>query len=313
MFDWMRKKRKDGRAPWSEVLNARQEERLEALVNAQLAAMGESGVVEDGWVRVGETKCGLENLAQVCLKLAPDEWPEHIEQHFDALRRSEGESKEWASRSFDFDWVAPQLCVRIHPNGYRDTDGERIALDELALTRIDLPELQTVLVADRPSSIVTVEREATKEWPLSPDQVFELAIRNLAVRYPVEIEGITISEESGTLAFALSGEHMFVASHALRLDAWPEFIGPHGTLFSVPNRHTLLVHAIESANVLDAIKALAFIGYNACVEGPGSIAPDLYWRTRDGKFARMEVNVDDKSIGLKPSDEFKALLEALTG
>lgn len=311
MFDWMRKKRKDGKARWSDVLNARQEERLEALVNARLAAMGESGRVQDGWVLVGERKCGLDNLARTCLGLAPDEWPEHVEQHFDALRRSEVESEEWSTRKSDFDWVAPQLCVRLHPDAYQDTDGERIALNELALTRSDLPELHTVLVADRPSTIVTVERELTKEWPLSPDALFALAIENLPARYPVEIEVIGISEESGTKAFVLSGEHMFVASHALRLDAWPEFLGSHGTLFSVPNRHTLLVHAIESVDVLDAIKALAWIGYRACAEGPGSIAPDLYWRTRDGKFARMQVDVDDKSIALKPSDEFKALLEAL--
>lgn len=313
MFDWLRRKRKDGKARWSQVLGARQEEYLESVVNARLAAMGESAVVKDGCVRIGETTCGLENLAQVCGTAPGDEWPVLVERHFDALQRSSLESAEWEQRKHEFDWIAPQLCVRLYAEDLQTGDGTRIIVEDLALVRHDLPQLRSVLVADRPSTIVTVQPETTALWGRSPDQLFALALANLAERFPVDVETVQISDESATSAFVLSGEHLFVASHALRLDAWPQLVGAHGTLFCVPNRHTVLAYPIESVDLIDAIKAMAWIGHNAFVDGPGSIAPHLYWRTRAGLFAVMQVVVDDKSIGLTPSDEFKALLEALAG
>lgn len=311
MFDWLKRKKSDATPRWSQVLNARQEERFEELVNARLAADGESARIEGGRVALRGTTFGFENLAQVCHSLPPDDWPRAIGDHFDAMARAEAEGREWQARKHDFGWVAPQLCVRLHADEYAGADGRPIVVGELSPVRCDLPGLSTALVADRPSTIVTVERETAAAWGRGEDELFALALANLASRQPVEVEAVDLDPQAGTRVHVMSGEHMFVASHALRIDAFPELIGAHGTLLAIPNRHTLIAYPVESAAMTGALQALSWLAYRTCAEGPGSIAPHLYWRTREGRFEVMTVAVEDQSVVLKPTDAFVELLNAL--
>lgn len=311
MFDWLKRGRKDGKARWSQVLGARQEERFESLVNARLASEGEASFVDGGVVQVRGKSCGLENLAQLCRALPADDWPRAIGEHFDALLRAEQEEVEWHARSREFDWVAPQLCVRLHPTEYANADGSRFAMAEMSLAREDLPGFSTVLVADRPSTIVSVERSVSDAWGRTSDAIFARALANLAEKHPVVATPLDLDPKSGLRAWVLESEHLFGASHVLRLDAWPEVIGAHGTLVAVPTRHALIAYPIGSAAVHDAIRILAHLANKTCADGPGSITPDLFWRTRDGRFERMGVAVSPGKIDLTPSDGFVALLNAV--
>ncbi len=313
MFDWLKRKPRDETPPWSQILNARQERRFDELVNAHLAARGETARAVGGVVTLNGSTCGLDNLAQLCHANPPDDWPRLIAEHFDAFERSERESEEWHARKSDFAWVAPQLCVRLHVEDFTGANGEPVAIADLSLVRDDLPGLATVLVADRPSSIMTVEREVCATWGRTADELFAVALVNLARQHPVTVEPIDLDEEAGIRAFLLQGEHLFVASHALRLDAWPELVGAHGTLFAVPTRDTVLAYPIESAAVTQSLRAMSWFAYRFCADGPGSILPHLYWRTRDGRFAVMTVAVEENSVALKPSEEFVELMNALTG
>jgi hypothetical protein len=313
MFDWLKRGRKDGKARWSQVLGARQEERFEELVNARLASEGETAVVDGGRVPVRGKVCGLENLAQLCHSLPADDWPRAIGEHFDALRRAEQEEVEWHARKHDFDWVAPQLCVRLHPAEYANADGSTFSMAELSLAREDLPGLPTVLVADRPSTVVSVERSVSDAWGRTSDEIFARALANLAEQHPVVAAPLDLDGKGGLRAWVLESEHLFGASHVLRLDAWPDVIGAHGTLVAVPTRHALIAYPIESTAVIDAISILAHLANKTFRDGPGSITPDLFWRTRDGRFERMTVVVSSGKIELTPSEGFVALMNAVAG
>ncbi len=312
MFDWLKRGRRDGKSRWSQVLGARQEERFESLVNARLASEGESAVVDGGLVQVRGKSCGLENLAQLCHGLPADDWPRAIGEHFDAVRSAEREEVEWDARKHDFDWVAPQLCVRLHPAEYVGADGAPFSIADLSLAREDLPGLPTVLVADRPSTIASVERTVSDAWGRTNEEIFACALANLAEQHPVVSTPLDLDAKAGLRAWVIESEHLFGASHVLRLDAWPEVLGAHGTLVAVPSRHALIVYPIDSAAVLDAIPILAQVANSAFNTGPGSITPDLFWRTRDGRFERLGVAVSPGKIALTPSDGFRALLNAVS-
>lgn len=312
MFDWLKRGRRDGKPRWSQVLGARQEERFEELVNTRLASEGESAVVDGGVVQVRGKACGLENLAQLCHAQPADDWPRLIGEHFDALRNAEQEEVDWHARQYDFDWVAPQLCVRLHPSEYAGAGGPPIAIAELSLVREDLPGLPTVLVADRPSTVVSVARAVSDAWGRSSEELFARALSNLAEQHPVVSTPLDLDAKAGLRAWVIESEHLFGASHVLRLDAWPEVLGTHGTLVAVPSRHALIVHPIDSKAVLDAIPILAQVANSAFDTGPGSITPDLFWRTRDGRFERLGVAVSPGKLALTPSAGFKALLNAVS-
>jgi hypothetical protein len=313
MFDWLKRKRRDGKPLWSQVLNARQEERFDELVNARLAESGESARAEGGIVRLRGQTCGLGNLAQLCAKLPADDWPRVIDEHFAGIRQAEVDEVEWERRKHEFDWIAPQLCLRLHTETYEVGDGTTQALADLAVTRTDLPGVATVLVADRPTVITTIPREMPAAWGRSWDELFALALSNLAARYPVDIGPVDVDPARGITVHVLEAQHLFAASHALRLEAWPELVGPHGTLLAVPNRHSLLAWPIGSGDVLAAAAAMAGLAHHGCANVPGSIVPHLYWRGNDRTFAVLEVEVEGRQMSLKPSPEFQARIERVLG
>jgi hypothetical protein len=177
--------------------------------------------------------------------------------------------------------------------------------------REDLPGLPTVLVTERPRSILPVERAVADAWKRSQEEIFARALANLAEQHPVVSTPLDLDAETGLRAWVIESEHLFAASHVLRLDAWPEVLGAHGTLVAVPARHALIAYPIDSAAVIAVIPILAQVANSFFQEGPGSITPDLFWRTRDGRFERLVVAISSSTIGLTPSEGFRALMNAL--
>lgn len=313
MLDWFRRKRKDGRERWCDALSPAQEMQFEALVAERLAATGHASAVENGYVVIRGETCGLTNLAQVCTATPQDDWASRIAEHFDALDRAAAESVDWEERKEDYDWVAPQLRVRLQPAEFDRADGTRASIAEMAVVRADLPGIPTVLVVDRPSAVVTVAGEMPAIWRRASGELFDTALANVAARCSVNIESVEIDPESGMRVFVLEGDDFFVSSHALRIDAWPQLVGIHGTLLGVPNRHSLVAFPIETPDVMSAIPAIAWMTHQAHEAGPGSISPNIFWRTRDGRYAVLVVEIRDEAMHLTTSDEFKQLLERVTG
>lgn len=318
MFGWLRKKKAapDAAAParaserWAPYLTPAQERRFEELARAYFAQRGITVTWGHGTVRIGEQDCGLDNVAQTCRQLPEDDWALVIAAHFDKLANAARESEELNANEHAFEWMATKLRLRLYPADLQ------LAVDvptgEWGTWREDLEDTRSTLVVDLPSTVVSLRSELPKVWGRRRDELFARALQNVAAECPVEVEELELDRKRGVRATVLSADHVFVASHALRLDAWPELLGPHGTLFCIPNRHTLIAVPVTSASgALAAVQQLLALAIRMFEDGPGSTSPHVYWRTPTGAFATARGSLEGRNLHVLPSDSFAKLLERL--
>lgn len=311
MFGWFRRRTAKARQAteatvhWAANLPLAEQQHLETLVRQYFANRHERVEISAGVVVRGGLHFGLENLAQLCSRVPRDEWSLAVEQHFVSLERARVEQAEWDERGVDFAWAAERLLLRVYPRDFLD-DGRA----DWLVHRMDLPGTATILVADLPSSVLTLKRDVVDGWGRSAEELFSLALDQLADQCPVDLEWTELV--AGSLAVAvLSAEHLYAATHALRLGEWPELVGPHGTLLAVPNRHTLIAYPIEDQRVLGAVQRLVPLVQRMFEQGPGSIAEHLFWRRTDGRFERQECRGTGEAVRMHPSPGFAKMLAGL--
>ncbi len=303
---WSRRSAQPPGAGWTQSLSRSDQLRLEELVRRHFAERGEEVVFDEGIVVRDGIHYGLENLAQWCGRMPRDEWQLAVEQHFAMLAQAQAEQAEWAEVAHDFGKAAGRLLLRIYPAEFLD-EGR----GEWLVHRTDLPGTATVLVADLPSSVLTLRRDQVAIWGRSVEDLFALAHDQLADLAPVQIEWTELAAGQVSVA-VLSADHLYAATHALRLAEWPELCGVHGTLLAVPSRHALLAVPIHDARVRDAIRLLAPQVRTMFTKGPGSIAADLFWRRPDGTFERQGYRPDGGTLQFEPAPGLAGLLRDLT-
>jgi hypothetical protein len=72
----------------------------------------------------------------------------------------------------------------------------------------------------------------------------------------------------------------------------------------VPNRHTLVWHAIiGDASALRALDAMVVMAASLHAEGPGAISPNLYW-WKDGALRTLPTRETDEHYEFVPPDDF---------
>ncbi len=325
MFGWFRKKKDVPPVPapavppasppaarWAPYLTPMQQQRFEQLVRAHFVQRGVEVAWGHGSLRIGATEYGLENVAQRCRLMRDDEWALVIAEHFDRIASAERESAELSARQHDVAWMAPQLLVRIYPADMQLPAAASTASAEWGTWREDLQDTRSMLVVDRPSAVVSLDPELPRQWGRRRDELIALALQNLAAQCPVEVADVELDRENGMRATVLSADHLFVASHALRLDAFAQVLGPHGTLFCVPNRHTLIALPIATlAATCAAVQRLLLLALRMYADGPGSTSPHVYWRTPAGAFAVVRGRLDGTNLSVMPSEPFTELLGRL--
>jgi hypothetical protein len=87
---------------------------------------------------------------------------------------------------------------------------------------------------------------------------------------------------------------------------------PPGTvdaIAAVPNRHTLLVHVIEDATVVESIKAMQRATVDLFRDGPGSISDRLYW-WHAGTLAGWRQVGEGRRAEIQPPDGLVEVLMA---
>ena len=165
------------------------------------------------------------------------------------------------------------------------------------------PELVAVLVADLPTT-VTHDLRATsaRSWNVPIDELFSIATEHMAAEMP-SYERSPVPLAGGARLETLTGDTFFVASQIVR---FADFAGTpaNGALVSLPNRHLLVWHPIETAAAtVQAVQTMLQVGLNAYEEGPGSLTPDLYWWHR-GALTLLPASVDKKGVQFFPPDAF---------
>lgn len=256
--------------------------------------------LREGVLVVERQEYGLQNLAQLCHQCPGAEWPSIVAKHFDALFDIGKETAELDRLADDFDRVRRHLKVRLYP-----TDMQGL---EFVVRREPAPGLVEVLVYDLPNTIATVHPDSVKKWGRERDELFALGMQN--VRADGRLAAQVTALDGGARVVSLVGDSFFSASHALFLEDYIDPATAHGAIVGVPNRHTVLYHAIEDLSVVSAIQSVLVATFGMFHEGPGSVSPNLYW-WRGRALTHLPSRVRANSIEFSPPDDFVATLDAL--
>ncbi len=273
-----------------------------SLVTERLRGTAELGTIQSGYVvATNGSQLGLSNVAQLCGQSPKEEWAQIIDSHFDKLEQSEDEHRRILADVADWGHGKKLLTVRLW--------GESDLPDKpgFFVTRDDLEGIKSVLTFDLPNSVTNARPEVVDKWKLPPNEVFAMALANVA-NLPVETQRHDLG--AGIPLYLLSAEHFFAGSHVLLLDRHAECLGRFGSIVSIPHRHAVLCHPIESMTVVEAIEKLALIADGMFREGPGSISPNVYWY-RDASFVRLPYELTSRSVEFSPPDSFARLLDQL--
>lgn len=318
VFGWFRRKKKDAAAAaaphWATFLTLVQQQRVEALVLDWFRRRGDTPQLGEGFVKVGELQYGLENVAQRCRPLPPDEWPLCVEEHFGAIAAAESDQREWDQQGSDFDWAAPRLRLRLyHPDYVAEGRGD------FMLHRVDVPHTCSALVADLPTAVVSVTVERLGAWRRDRDEVFALALRQTLQECPIEWERVPFGKAGRQVVLHVaSAEHFFVCSHVLALDRWPDVLGEHGALVGLPDRQTMVVLPLATAGgeaLVAAVGQLANLVAERHHGSPGSVSPHLYWWQPGSRSAPQLALQESRStagkVVLVPVPELVAALDRI--
>lgn len=283
---------------WASFFDDGEYETFMRVVEDDLARRGEISI-EDGVAELeieggGQHRLGLQNLAQLCNQVDREQWDALVREHFDRVIVST-HTHDLEAIGRDFEQVRRIVKVRLYA---RDSLGD---LTDSTIHRSLGEDLVAVLVYDLPDAVATVPTDAPKQWPVSLDKIFEIALENVLEQDEVETE--TLELDDGTRFHVMVGDSFFVTSRLLVLEQHLDPITPMGALVAVPNRHTMLYAPIVDLTVVDTLQAMAILSQRRHAEGPGSLSPTLYW-WRDGHLLALPVEVDDDGVRFFPPNEF---------
>lgn len=282
-------------AAWAPFLSETELTMFLTLVEAEVRDHGIAyqmgdGVVEIEW-QEGPQSLGLSNLAQVCKSIPAGEWPSAIARHFDLVFGSAAEELALRSIVSDFDRVKSQLRVRLYENW----------IDDYVLKHVS-DGLAAALVFDLPSAMRSVSRAEMTAWGRSEEELFDIAMGNLAGEEQPDAHVISGPEEVPITV--VEGSSYYTASRALLVEREVVPDGhPYGALVAVPNRHVFFHHLIEDGRVIFAVNALVSLAAEAHRRGPGSISDQVYW-TRRGGLVRIPCAVREGALHVSPPPLF---------
>jgi hypothetical protein len=265
----------------------------------------EAGIVQVsplGYDTEGTRLLGLSNLAQLCRKIARNEWEEVIAGHLGQLLRLPEEGGDLLERlGEDFEEAREYLKLRLMADGLPNQD-------QLVL-RKPMEGVLSVLVYDMPDAIATVPRQHVTNWCRFDDELFELAMNRVRADRP-DREMVEI--EDGVVAAVLAGESYFAASHALLINEYLPPDSDRGALVVLPHRHLVVYHEIKDERVVPALNRLVQLAHSMHADGPGAISPSVFWyQPSHRRYHRIHAEVGDDSIEIYPPAEFVEMLNGL--
>jgi hypothetical protein len=287
--------RRPGDAPeWAAPLDTAQFTEFCQHLQATLAPHG-GARLGDGFVVVPgrANRYGLTNLLQAWALAEPAARADLVAVHFHNLFATEDAAPP----------TPEQLTALIRPRvRNRDQPG---AVTVPSLSQTVAEGVDAVLVVDLPTAVANLQAEQMPAIGRTMPELWELAISQIDDGQPVQ------QEDLGNGVTAHFGESFFVASRVLDLEHFAGEVPEHGALVAVPHRHLLLVHPIETTRALNALNAMVAAADHFYRQGPGSIAPHVYWWRHDRALLRIEAGIRDGHQWLVPPDEFVDLLNLL--
>lgn len=250
----------------------------------------------------GAERLGLVNLAQMCKQMAQSDWRDIIKEHFDGMQTAAIFEEEFNYHVDDFDFARGYIGVRLYHNDYVSN------LDKsLMIGRQITDDIFAMLVFDFPQGIVNVKPEQTIQWNKSNEELFDIGVENIRVKYETEIVSQRIGDFNIWIA---QGEHFFVPNIIFDFQNNQKFIGTNGSLIAIPHRHCVLIYPIENLQVIKSVNQLIPIIYSVNEEGPGSISNNLYWYN-NGQFITLPYKFENNKVQFYPPEDFIEMLSIL--
>ncbi len=303
-------------------MNPHQFERFHRLVDSFLRQRGvmrqrdERGVYDD---RELTPALEVHSLAQYCSTLAEPEWPVHIARLLGAAVATRAEWQR--AQAKDYDYAKPLLRLELRPErvltrqhaagpaeallsdtGSADAD-ELPARGPLAL-RPWLPGLVQGLSLQLEGAAVAVSAAELDSWGADPDEVFQLALRNVKRAGLLTPRVHPLKKGGGGEVMALLDGPRFMASHTMFISAYASEAIDKGILFVVPHDRIVVFHAIEgAASVHAAIARLAAFALRASADAPHALSHRLYW-WHEGTFTHLPLEHSLSGMSFNPPDAF---------
>ncbi|TYC68162.1 hypothetical protein EH183_40625 [Streptomyces sp. CB01881] len=243
----------------------------------------------------------LHNLAELCRRADPREWPRLVEHHFRALDGAEAATPQGSEQ------ILRSAYLRLLPEDAFPPE----AAASFSYVRRVAPGLQEALALDLPEAVRLLDDRSVAEVGL---EALRAAGRANLVREPVEYD--VAQGRGGATLHIVSGESMFVASKALVLaDLARAVTGrdlpEEGALFTVPSRHYLVFHPLAGRQVVEAVNDLAAFGLGAHQDNPGPLSPRLYWWRKGTVTSLTHIDEATRSFSVAPPEELMAILRRL--
>ena len=157
----------------------------------------------------------------------------------------------------DYASVEPHLRLRLQSDALKAMKGPQGEPIELSFVyREDLPGTITTLELDMPSSFRSVSREEAEAWGKEDDELFAVALANVAREHPLGEPEVVDVEGTGVPVY---GGSPYVSAHALLIEQHERLHGPAGTIFALPHRDAFLALPREEPAPDEAGEAEAMI------------------------------------------------------
>lgn len=251
--------------------------------------------LEEGVIRTpSKFELGLHNVVQVCANLDRSEWVVAISDHLEMVVESIASDDEEIAWE-EAEWMLmPRLFAPMESPSLVALDSEKVQ------------GVATLLVLDLPTMVRSVSNADVERWGVPVELMWEIAMRNLSKRSPVEVDVLDAERE----LYALTGDETFEATHLLEIEKYAK-IPEHGLLVCIPARHSLIWKPIHTADSFDqGTVQLGRLARRIYSEGPGSITPNLYWYV-DGELREIQVSWDADKINIHLSGDTGARLAKL--
>ena len=203
----------------------------------------------------------------------------------------------------DFASVEPHLRARLQSDALKSMRGPKGEEVELGFVyREDLPGTITTLELDMPSSFRSVSREEAQAWGKEDDELFAVALANVAAKHPlgepeeVDVEGTKVPVYGGS---------PYVSAHALLIDQHERLHGPAGTIFALPHRDAFLAMPREELPeepeaLIQTLGAPLVVAAALFEQGQRPLRAEVYLRDPEGEVGMAMIGEPGEDPGPLP-------------
>lgn len=237
----------------------------------------------------------LDNLVRKYVQVEKENQLTEIKDHFKKLQET---PYAYDYLFKDFDYVKQFLKVLIKPTDINPN------IDDF-VTRIDYPDLLTVLVLDFEDRFHYIRKDEAILWGVDYEKLFKIALDNIS-QENVEIRKHLFDDKFDVYVL-LSGD--FSASFSLLINTHMDFaIGEYGSLIGIPTKGTVFIHPITSNDFMDMTSTFYHEIEKFYNEDPNNISTNFYWFDKESMKLFNKTWNDNGTITISMPDELKKIV-----